>query len=354
MADPVCAVCGQVRPGTSEALGVCPACARTEAGQVAAMAFHARARGLFGLPGAPPRTEGGARCELCVHECSIGNGERGFCGLRTAHDGKLVHLGGTPERGVLGWYRDPLPTNCVADGLCGGGRKTGRHNLAVYYRSCSFDCLFCQNWSFRQTSLERAAGTSAEELAALARWDTHCVCYFGGDASTQMPHALAAAERFAERGVVVCWETSGAASTDLMDRAVDLSLRTGGCVKIDLKAVTDPLHVALTGASNRRTLENLARAAARIGERPEPPLLVVSTLLVPGYVDVEEVTRIARFLAGLDPSIPYVLLAFSPQFAFGDLPPTSRRHAEEACRAALDAGLVNVRVANQRLLREEE
>jgi pyruvate formate lyase activating enzyme len=136
----------------------------------------------------------------------------------------------------------------------------------------------------------------------------------------------------------------------LLDQAVDLSLRTGGCIKFDLKALDGNLHWALTGASNARTLENFRRAAARIPERPDPPLLVASTLLVPGYVDAAEVGRIARFIAALDPAIPYALLCFYPHFYVPDLPRTSVRHAEEAEAAARAAGLTRVRIGNRHLL----
>jgi len=42
---------------------------------------------------------------------------------------------------------------------------------------------------------------------------------------------------------------------------------------------------------------------------------------VPGYVDAEEVGLIARFIAEVDPRIPYTLLAFAPHFYMQDLPP---------------------------------
>jgi pyruvate formate lyase activating enzyme len=165
-----------------------------------------------------------------------------------------------------------------------------------------------------------------------------------------MAHALAASRLLAERGVVICWETNGTAHPRLMDRALDLSLSTGGCVKFDLKAYDDNLHRALTAASNQYTLENFARAAARFIERPIPPPVVASTLLVPGYVDVEEVSRIARFITDLNQNIPYALLGFAPHFVFPDLPCTSVRHAEEARAAALAAGLRTVRIGNRPLL----
>jgi len=109
-------------------------------------------------------------------------------------------------------------------------------------------------------------------------------------------------------------------------------------------------RLALTGASNKKTLENFACAARHISERPDPPLVVASTLLVPGYVDVEEVSKIASFIASFDPSIPYALLGFHPHFYMPDLPRTSVRHADEAEAAARAAGLTNVRIGNRHLL----
>jgi pyruvate formate lyase activating enzyme len=279
----------------------------------------------------------------------MGEGERGYCGLRTARGGRIVHLAGTPRQGLVEWYRDPLPTNCVADWVCAGRHRLGDHNLAVFYASCSSDCLFCQNWHFR-TASPGAGGPSAADLAAVATPRTFCVCFFGGDPASQMPHALAAGAALAERGVVVCWETAGPSHPRLVDRAVALSLASGGCIKFDLKAWDDGLHRALTGVSNRPTLENFARAARRARERPVPPLVVASTLLVPGYVDAEEVARLAAFIAAIDPGIPYALLGFAPHFGMGDLPRTSRRHAQEALAAARAAGLGNVRLGNPHLL----
>jgi pyruvate formate lyase activating enzyme len=148
----------------------------------------------------------------------------------------------------------------------------------------------------------------------------------------------------------ICWETNGSFHPSFLDAAVGLSLESGGCVKFDLKAVTPAVHRALTGVDNRRTLENFTRAAERISERLDPPLLIASTLLVPGYVDAAEVAEIARFITDLDPTIPYSLLAFSPQLYMRDLPPTCRADAKACLRAATDAGLTRVRVGNTHLL----
>ncbi len=351
-----CQICGKQSALIAGFLGVCLGCIRRHPAEALRQAeeAHQRGRRLFGLPASPPQDPQGVQCVLCGHACRISEGGRGFCGLRTVRAGRLVHLAGTPQRGLLHWYRDPLPTNCVADPVCTGRHQRGAHNLAVFYASCTLDCLFCQNWHYREADAERGPFLSAEELADAAQHSTYCVCYFGGDPSSQMPHALASARRLAQKGVVVCWETAGNCHPGFIEQAVELSLQTDGIVKFDLKALDETLHRVLTGASNQLTLENFSRAARQFGERPAPPLIVASTLLVPGYVDVEEVRRIASFIAGLNPAIPYVLLGFAPQCFMPDLPTTSRAHAQAAETAARDAGLRNVYIGNWHLLTRED
>jgi pyruvate formate lyase activating enzyme len=353
-----CLLCHRTSRLISATVGICGDCVRErfDATREHLRAIHAESRTAFDLPTEPPRCADGVHCILCANECVVGEGERGFCGLRTVKQGKLVHLAGAPARGLLHWYRDPLPTNCVADWVCEGSKHSGYHNLAVFYASCTANCLFCQNWHFREILPTPGRGgvipplLSAAQLAAVANARTFCVCYFGGDPSSQMPHALAASKMLAQRGVRVCWETNGMMHPKHLDAAVQSSLDTGGCIKFDLKAFDESVHLALTGVSNRRTLENFARAVRRFDERLDPPLVIASTLLVPGYVDAEQVGKIAHYVAAHSPHIPYALLAFAPSFYLSDLPCTSTRQAREAETAARAAGLVNVRIGNRHLL----
>lgn len=71
---------------------------------------------------------------------------------------------------------------------------------------------------------------------------------------------------------------------------------------------------------------------------------------MPGYIEADQVKKLATFIAELDERIPYALLAFAPNFYLGDLPCTSIRQAQEAEAAAHQAGLINVRVGNRHLL----
>lgn len=316
------------------------------------LALHGASRAPFGLPAEAPRSPDGVRCRFCFRECRIPEGGLGYCGLRTARGGRLVHLGGMPDAGVLEWYYDPLPTNCVAEWVCGeASPRPGTKNLAVFYGACGFNCLFCQNWTYKELAKRRSPRLSAAELSDRVQESTACICFFGGDPSPQLPHAIAASLLALQKGRVrICWETNGSMNPAYLRRAARLALESGGTVKFDLKAWDDNLHRALCGISNRRTLENFRWLAELGKERRRPPLAVASTCLVPGYVDEQEVGRIARFIASIDPEIPYSLLAFHPHFLLDDLPTTSRKQADECLSAARGAGLTNVRIGNVHLL----
>jgi pyruvate formate lyase activating enzyme len=308
------------------------------------------------LPEVAPPVGEGVACKLCAQECRIPEGQVGYCGLPA----------GGRHRAKVSWYYDALPTNCVAAFVCPAGTgcgyprfarcpgpERGFKNLAVFYETCSLNCLFCQNWTYRQ-SARRNPTVSAQQLAEAVDAKTACICFFGGDPTPQLPHSLEAARLALARrpGEVlrVCWETCGNMHPKLLDQMADLALATGGCIKFDLKVWHESVHMTLTGASNQRSLENFRRVARRVHERPEVPLLVASTLLVPGYVDAEEVGRLARFIAGLDRGIPYSLLAFHPDFLMDDLPVTSRAQLQRCYQAAQEGGLTRLHVGNWHLL----
>ena len=135
-----------------------------------------------------------------------------------------------------------------------------------------------------------------------------------------------------------------------MIQAAKLSYQSFGIVKFDLKAFDERIHIALTGISNKQILKNF-KVVYEIGkDRREVPLLIASTLLVPGYVEEDEVRKIARFIASIDPEIPYSLLAFYPHFFMDDMPTTKRETAELSLQAAKEEGLKNVHIGNIYLL----
>ncbi len=331
-----CPICGR-EALVSKALGACYECLRDGHLEKAELS-HKRYRETYGLPPTPPRG-GEVICCLCDLRCEIHRGERGFCGLVENRDGRLVRWAGTPDRGLLEWYYDRLPTNCVAAWFCPGSRSRG-YNLAVFYGACNLDCLFCQNWMYKELTRRMGPTMSSKELASKIRNDVACICFFGGDPSTQVAHAMATA-RMARR-VRVCWETNGHFSPEVLKAVADTSIESGGIIKFDLKAWNNNVYKALTGVD----LGSVYKNASFLLEKMPKDQFTASTLLIPGYVDEEEVRAIAEFLASFSRDVPYTLLAFHPEHLMSDLPRTSGDQVKRAVKAAREAGLRRVFVGN--------
>ncbi|KYK35927.1 MAG: radical SAM protein [Theionarchaea archaeon] len=337
-----CTICREKKL-LSQSLGICLDCIRTNFDE--ALPFiekaHKKTKKEYKMPETPPQE--GVPCGLCVNACRIQEGESGYCGARKNKNGKIVPKSGSEDTAYVECYYDPLPTNCVSMEFCGERTTRGKKNLAVFYGTCTYDCLFCQNWHYRKVTHTM----SVEELASRVDTNTACICYFGGDPTPHMLHALKVAEK---GNVRVCWETNGAFSKNLAKRVGKTAFTSGGTIKFDLKAYSEPLNYALCGSSNTNTLSNFAYIYETFQRKEkDPPILVASTLLVPGYIDAEEVSRIAEFIAELDPDIPYCLLAFHPHFKMRDLPRTSREQGSECVKAA-EKYLNRVRVGNIWLL----
>jgi len=296
-----CRYCDKTGKTISDVIGFCVDCIRSHFDQVwpQIATVHARSRKAYGLPVEPPQDPEGISCDLCMNQCRIGEGQAGFCGLRHVQGGRLK--GGRPHEGNLSFYHDPLPTNCMANFVCPGGTGCG---------------------SPRYTHKK----------------------------GPEHGYANLARKKKRDQILRICWETNGSVTVPYLNMMARVALESGGSIKVDLKAWDEGLHQALCGVTNKGTLANFRALSAWAARRPEPPFLIASTLLVPGYVDEKEVDSIARFIGALNPDIPYSLLGFYPRFCLDDLPVTSRRHAARCEAVAREAGLKRVHIGNMHLL----
>ena len=326
--------------------------------------IHSKSRKDFSLPEKIPKK--GILCGICANNCKIPEGKFGFCGLVKNENNRLIRFAGIPQKGLLEYYFDAHPTNCVASWQCAASGKGypkfsyskdceyGYYNMAVFYGACSMNCLFCQNWSFKELTKNLSPLISAEELANAIHEKVSCVCFFGGDPSPQIVHAIATAKIAREKTKRIlrfCLETNGLENQKLLKKFAEISLESGGTIKFDLKFFSEELSIAISGVSNKQAYKNFEMLAEFHKERKEPSFLHVSTLLIPFYVDENEVFQIAKFVANIDEKIPYSLLAFYPCFVMKDLPTTSWKQAIACYNAAKRAGLKNVRIGNVHLLR---
>lgn len=309
-----CKICGEKTPSVN--LPVCPSCSKKESARKIASELHTVSH-----------KKRISKCNLCSNECS---------GLP---------LCGKPEYGKLSYYEDPLPTNCCNSWFCRGSKMFGT-NLAVFYYGCNFDCLYCQNWTHK--FVEKARIVEIDELLnAVANDRVKCICHFGGSPEPQLPFALKFSRKALDirNDIMICWEWNGAGNKSLALKAAELSWKSNGTVKFDLKAWNENLHLLLTGRDNERVKENFEKISENFSD-----VLSATTLLVPYYIDEEEVEEIAKFISNINPDIPYSLLVFHPDYKLSDLPVTPISQVRK-CYEVARKYLNRVNVGNLHLLR---
>lgn len=363
-----CIYCNKESIIISDVINACVNCIRNR--KIDLGELHLRSRAVFGLQ---VKDHGAiiVQCNICGRNCSFSN--KSYCGYRVLHGAKITPVTNDHHKAVGMYYYDPHPTNCVATPVCpavtGIGYpkyalyprgEHGYYNIAVFYGGCNMDCLYCQNWEYRDMASRAKPQLNMHDLVKAVNERTTCVCFFGGDPGPFAPHALIAAREMRRKAISlslsvfrICWETNGLWNPLLFKRAIELSLESGGIVKVDLKAWSPEVYSALCNIEEKHVhiiRENIKLAASYMKLRGKPPILVISTLLVPGYIDEYEIDQMTRYIAGLNPEIPYVFLGFHPDYLLVDLPRTSRRHVEKAMKIAHENGLKNVWVGNVFLL----
>jgi pyruvate formate lyase activating enzyme len=352
-----CKFCGEVDKTISEILQVCRKCILEGDWNVIKshiFLVHKQVRQLVNLPEIVPKAEKPfikLKCNYCVNECSLSEKDTSYCGLRNIQknkDGELTLP--TKSQGYIHGYIDPNPTNCCNAWFCPAGTSSGypkysnykgaefgTYSYAAFLYGCTFNCLFCQNASHKNFSERNLFDVESLVNQIVKNKDTTCICYFGGTPEAQLPFSINLSNKILEkvsqedgnRKFRVCWEWNGSGNKDLIEKCMQIAIKSGGNIKFDLKTFNEKLNIALCGVSNRRTLENFKFLADNyFGTRgKDMPEMSACTLMVPGYTTYEEVELIAKYIKSINDEIPYSLLIFHGDYQMRDLGITPRKQA---------------------------
>lgn len=166
------------------------------------------------------------------------------------------------------------------------------------------------------------------------------VSFSGGDLMCQPEYYAMATQQIKAQdlGLWVLLESNGYGLTPQ-----NLDMLAGAGVDsfwLDIKAFDPEVHRRLTGAA----IDPVLRAPEEILKRGF--VLEVLSLVIPGWVEADQIGGIARHLASLDVNIPFSLIAFFPQYEMEDVPSPDLDMMLLAYQEARAAGLKNVRLGN--------
>ena len=277
--------------------------------------------------------DGRVRCDVCPRHCILRDGQRGFCFVRSNHDGTIVL--DTYGRSS-GFAMDPVekkPLNHF---------YPGSSVLSFGTAGCNSACRYCQNWSIstsRQWST-LAVEANPERIAHTAvDYGARSVAFTYNDPIVFAEYAIDTAEACRELGVNAIAVTAGymsaTARTDFY-RVMDAA-------NIDLKGFTEDFYRSVTGTHLADVLDTIAYVCNETNVWVE-----LTTLLIPGYNDDDAQLHAEcawiREHCGRD--VPLHFSAFHPDYRMRNVPPTPLDTLTRARDIAIGEGLRFVYTGN--------
>ena len=287
----------------------------------------------FAAPGELGTTDdGGVRCVACGHRCLIRPGRRGICKVRFNADGVLM----APRGYVAALQSDPIEKKPFFHVL------PGEDCLTFGMLGCDFHCGYCQNWLTSQALRDDAAGTEptaigAGQMAELAlRRGARAVASSYNEPLITAEWAVDVFRAARPHGLTTCFVSNGNCTPEVLDYIRPWT----DCYKIDFKAMQDRPYRQLGGV-----LQHVLDAIRMVHERGF--WLELVTLVVPGFNDDEaDLRRMAEFVAGVAPSIPWHVTAFHQDYRMTDPRDTTADDLVRACEFGRAAGLEFVYAGN--------
>jgi len=272
-------------------------------------------------------------CALCAHRCTPSPGEFGACGVRQNRDGRLhTHVYGE----VIAAHVDPIEKKPLFHYL------PGSLSFSMATAGCNFRCPFCQNWQISQLDARKGApqgqALTPEEIVSAARArKCRSIAYTYTEPTIYFEYAYDTARLAHAAGIGNVFVTNGYMTAEAL-RTIRPYL---DAANVDLKSFRDEFYRSMCKARLQPVLDSIRLM------RELDIWVEVTTLVVPGQNDSsEELSSLARFIADVDPDIPWHISRYHPDYKYDDSPPTPVDTLRRAARIGRDAGLRYIYVGN--------
>ncbi|MDA8165432.1 MAG: AmmeMemoRadiSam system radical SAM enzyme [Desulfobacteraceae bacterium] len=266
-------------------------------------------------------------CHLCGHGCHIKEERVGICGVRKNVGGRLYSLvyGRLVAENV-----DPIEKKPLFH------FQPGSTSYSISTVGCNFKCEHCQNYQISQFPSRRSAEivgqerTAKEVVAAAEGAGCRSISYTYVEPTIFYEFAYDCGVVAHQRGLKNVFVSNGFMGREVVK---PLAQMLDG-INVDIKAFTEKFYREVCKARLAPVLENV-RLLHELGVWVE-----ITTLVIPGWNDSpEELRDIARFVKGIDASIPWHVTAFHPTHKMMDRPPTPASTLRLAREIGLEEGL---------------
>jgi len=272
------------------------------------------------------------KCKLCPRACTVGDKERGYCGVRENRGGTYYTL---VHSRVCAAHVDPVEKKPLFHYL------PGTNAFSVATAGCNVNCKFCQNWEISQSRPEQIPADYAppQRVAALAKqYKCPTIAYTYSEPVIFSEYLMDTADAGHKAGIRSIVVSNGYIREDALKQAYGKM----DAVKIDLKAFTEKYYRDVVTGQLKPVLETLV-TLRKMGKWTEIVYLVLPTL----NDSDAEFRGLAKWIkANLGPDVPLHFTQFHPEYLLKNLPITPVPTLERAKAIADAEGLHYVYIGN--------
>ncbi|MBU1852915.1 MAG: AmmeMemoRadiSam system radical SAM enzyme [Candidatus Omnitrophica bacterium] len=277
--------------------------------------------------------DGKVQCRLCSHYCEILPDKFGFCGVRKNSNGRLfTHVYGE----VIALHVDPIEKKPLYHFFPG----SNAYSIATV--GCNFRCSFCQNWQISQVSKrgEELSGheLKPEEVVREAKKNKcKSISYTYTEPTIFFEYAYETAKLAKTEGLYNNFVTNGY----MTETALDTIRPYLDACNVDLKSFSEDYYKKMCHAHLKPVLNSI-KTMKKLGIWVE-----ITTLIIPGQNDSdEELKRIADFIIGVAPEIPWHISRFHPDYKYTESGPTPVETLKRAKGIGEEMGLRYIYLGN--------
>ncbi|MFH1304966.1 MAG: AmmeMemoRadiSam system radical SAM enzyme [Candidatus Omnitrophota bacterium] len=276
--------------------------------------------------------EGAVRCLLCPNQCTLSNGQRGFCRAREPLNGKLYTL---VYELACATHIDPIEKKPLFH------VQPGSKAFSIAAAGCNSRCKFCQNWTISQKKPEEVNNRklSCRDVVSNASGNgCASIAYTYTEPTIFYEYMLRTSEIARENGILNVAVTGGKINPEPLRRLC----RVLDAANVDLKAFNDKYLKDICA----QRLSDILRTLVIL--KKEGVWVEITNLIVPTLNDnFGDIRQMARWIRNnLGPDVPLHFSRFWPQYKLRTLYPTPVETLNRAREIALEEGLRYVYMGN--------
>jgi pyruvate formate lyase activating enzyme len=272
------------------------------------------------------------QCQLCPRGCTVGDRERGYCGVRENRGGTYYSL---VHSRVCAAHVDPIEKKPLFHYL------PGTLAFSVATAGCNVNCKFCQNWNISQVRPEQVPSQYSPPrnvAQAAIRYGCPTIAYTYSEPvifSEYMMDTADAGHRAGVRSVAI-------SNGYIQEEALKAAYGKMDAVKIDLKAFSESYYKNVVAGELKPVLDSLVTL------RKMDKWTEIVYLVLPGMNDSDtEFHGLAQWIrTNLGADVPLHFSQFHPEYLLKNLPITPVPTLDRARAIALAEGLHYVYIGN--------